>query len=356
MRGVAAGLGSTYDAAMKPVSKDAMATIADVARRAGTSKATVSRVLNRPDTVKPELREAVERAMRELAYVPLGAARSLATKRTRTIGAVVPTVDNAIFARFLDALQSELSEHGMLLLLASSWYEPERELAEVRALVERGVEGIALIGTSRDPATYELLRARDLPCVLGMVCDEALPVNSVGWNNRLEMRKVANFMIDLNHRHLAMVAGITKDNDRARDRVIGAQEAARDRGLTIDPRDIVEARYSIEAGRAGMAQLLRRRPRPTAVMCGNDVLAVAAVLEALSQGLQIPRDISITGFDDLELAANFFPPLTTMHVHADEIGRNAARLLLTHQERGGRPEAVYLRPDLIVRDTTVPPR
>ncbi len=341
---------------MKPVSKDAMATIADVARRAGTSKATVSRVLNRPDTVKPELREAVERAMRELAYVPLGAARSLATKRTRTIGAVVPTVDNAIFARFLDALQSELSEHGMLLLLASSWYEPERELAEVRALVERGVEGIALIGTSRDPGTYELLRARDLPCVLGMVCDEALPVNSVGWNNRLEMRKVANFMIDLNHRHLAMIAGITKDNDRARDRVIGAQEAARDRGLTIDPRDIVEARYSIEAGRAGMAQLLRRRPRPTAVMCGNDVLAVAAVLEALSQGLQIPRDISITGFDDLELAANFFPPLTTMHVHADEIGRNAARLLLTHRERGGRPEAVYLRPDLIVRDTTVPPR
>ena len=150
-------------------------TIKDIAVRCGISSATISRVLNHPEIVRPELRERVHMILAEAGYVPHGAARSLASRRTRTMGAVVPTVDSALFARVVDGLQQAIHEYGFQLLLASNNYSPAREAAEIRALIERGVDAMMLVGRSRSDDIYALLRAKRIPFVATCVFEPGAP-------------------------------------------------------------------------------------------------------------------------------------------------------------------------------------
>ncbi|MDX1434877.1 MAG: LacI family DNA-binding transcriptional regulator, partial [Gammaproteobacteria bacterium] len=197
----------------------------DVARRARVSTATVSRVLNRPSAVKPELRESVQRAVEALGYVPHGPARALASRRSNTIGAVIPTVDNAIFASSVQALQSRLYDAGLTLLLASSDYDEERERRQVQSLVERGIDGLILVGERRDAAIYDLLELKRIPYVNTWIYDDASPHACIGFDNRRGAERIAGYVLDIGHREIAMVAGITQGNDRAAERVEGVHAA-----------------------------------------------------------------------------------------------------------------------------------
>ncbi|NNG05542.1 MAG: LacI family DNA-binding transcriptional regulator [Inquilinus sp.] len=330
-------------------------TLHDVAAMAAVSTATVSRCLNAADTVRPELRERVRGAIAELGYTPHGAARALASQRARTIGAVIPTLDNAIFAAGIQAMQNRLSDVGYTLLLASSNYDPEQERNQVQSLIERGLDGLMLIGEARPPGLYDLLEQKAIPHVNTWTYRPGSRHPSIGFDNRGAAHRVASYLIDMGHSDIAMIAGITAGNDRAAERLSGVRAALADRGLAFAPGRVIESPYSIGDGRRALRRLMAAESRPTAIVCGNDVLAYGALFECHALGVPVPGQVSIAGFDDLELAAELVPALTTMHVPSDDMGRLAAEYLLDRIDGRPTPGATKLGVDLIIRGSTGPP-
>ncbi len=336
------------------VIKPTRSTLEDVARRAEVSTATVSRYLGAPEKTRPAMRLRVQNAIDELGYTPHGAARALASQRSNTIGAVIPTLDNAIFATVVQTLQKELSAKGKTLLLAASDYDPERELSQVENLIVRGVDGLMLTGEARDPAVYALLERSGIRYANTYVHHPDSPHPTIGFDNLRAMRKVAGYLHDLGHRAFAMIAGIAKGNDRAAERIAGVREALNQRGLALDPGRVLEKPYSIAAGRAAFRDLCSRPDRPTAIICGNDVLAIGALFEALALGLRVPEDVSITGFDDLDIAREVSPALTTVHAPLEEMGRLTAEYLVAAQQTEEVPTHIELPAELVVRGSTGP--
>jgi len=314
----------------------AVPTLEDVANMAGVSAATVSRCLNSPGVVTDRTRDRVMRAVRELGYAPNFGARALAAKRTNTFGAIIPTMENAIFARGLQAFQEELGKHGITLLVASSSYRSDLEEEQIRALVARGADALLLIGHDRTDEAYGILERRQIPHVVAWVCDHSQSRLSIGFDNRKAMKALTCEVLKKGHRSLGLITADRIENDRARERAEGLFEAMAEFGLTMDEIRIVEAPYSIASGAQAFGELMREEPRPTAVLCGNDVLAAGAISMAKKSGIRVPEEVSITGFDDIELAEIVTPGLTTVHVPHREMGRGAARLLL-NLSNGGDP-------------------
>lgn len=303
-------------------------TLEDVAARAGVSTATVSRCLNAPARVSEATRGKVMQAVRDLGYAPNFGARALAAKRTNTFGAIIPTMENAIFARGLQAFQDELGAHGITLLVASSSYRQDSEEDQIRSLVARGADALLLIGFDRTAQIYAFLDQRNIPYVAAWVHSEDTSPISIGFDNRAAMRALANEVIGLGHVSLAMISADREGNDRARERAEGINEAMIENGLDPSQLRIVTTPYSIANGARAFQELMQGHRRPTAVLCGNDVLAAGALQSARAMKLNVPDDISITGFDDIEIAEIVSPSLTTVHVPHREMGRGAARLLL----------------------------
>ncbi len=303
-------------------------TLDDVARQAGVSTATVSRCINTPDRVVEATRNRVQSAIESLGYTPNFAARVMAAKRTFTIGAIIPTMDNAIFARGLQAFQEELRKHGYTLLVSSSAYKPETEEEQIRALVTRGADGLLLIGHDRAPHIYDFLEKREIPALVAWSHVPGGQLPSIGFDNRQAMYDLAEKVVGLGHRRLAMISGTTQGNDRARLRLEGARAAIQHHGLDPDALQVVETPYEIENGAEAFSGLMAQDTPPTVVMCGNDVLAAGALLRAQDMGLRVPQDVSITGFDDIELARILRPGLTTVHVPHREMGGKAAIALV----------------------------
>lgn len=330
-------------------------TLHDVARRAGVSTATVSRVLNDPALVTESTRELVLGIVEEIGYTPHFGGRALASNRSNTIGAVIPTMDNAIFARGLQAFQETLADAGVTLLVASSSYDDQREFEQIRALVSRGIDGLMLIGAARPKETYTFLDRRNIPYVLTWNYRPDEKVCFVGFDNRAAASVMARTVIERGHRHIAMIAGITASNDRASDRVEGVRAALDEGGLSGRDLPILESVYSLNDGRRACAALLERKPRPTALICGNDVLAVGAITLAKSRGLRVPEDISITGFDDIELAEVIEPGLTTVHVPHRRMGEAAARALLAVLEGETNGQGLELETQIVIRDSLASP-
>lgn len=325
------------------------AKIEDVARRAGVSTATVSRCLNTPDSVRDVTRTKVQAAIVELGYTPHFGARALALNRSHTIGAIIPTMENAIFARGLQAVQERLSDAGTTLLLASSGYDPEREAEQIRTLIGRGVDGLLLIGEARPDSTYELLGQRSVPFVLVWSHGEAKTHVCVGFDNRSAAHEIATLVLEHGHRNIAMVAGVTAWNDRAAGRVNGVRDALSAAGLTLAADQIVEAEYTLEAGGRAFQTLAQRTPRPTAVICGNDVLAVGVIQAARTMGMDVPNDVSVTGFDNIELASVIEPALTTVHVPHRRMGWAAADKLLDMQSGGLPGDSIRFETEVVIR-------
>lgn len=324
----------------------------DVALRAGVSTASVSRVLNQPDSVKPETRDRIETAMAEMNYTPNWAARALASQKSRTVGAIVPTLGIAIFASGVESLQDRLHELGYTLLLASAQYDIAKELECARVLVERKVEGLILVGEEHDPAIYKLIETNEIPIVTTYVFNAETMFPSVGIDNAAASRRVVQHLIDLGHREFGVLTSPVSRNDRIRARLDGMLGCFAEQGIDLGNDRILEVNYSIQDGRRSFAQLRGRSRAITAVACTTDALAIGSMLEAERMGLQIPRDISITGFDDLELANEIKPGLTTIRVPAREIGARAADLLVAAISQKQVPDRVELTAELILRGSS----
>ena len=330
------------------------ARLADVALAAGVSLSTASRALADPDLVHPQTRQKVDEAARMLGYVPHGAARALASRRSRTVGAIVPTLDNPIFAHSTQALQRALAEAGYTLLLASNEYDTEVELQVTRALVERGVDGLVFVGTDHLPELYHFLARASMPFELIWAIDPNRRHHCVGFSNRLASIRMTQHLLDRGHREFAVVAGYTAHNDRQRERVAGVREALAAHGLELPAQRCLETSFSVAGGRAALGQLLARAPAPTAVVCGNDILAFGVLFECATRGIAVPAEMSVAGFDDIELAAEVSPALTTIHVPTATIGRRAAERLLARLAGKRMPRVEEVPVHLVERASTGP--
>lgn len=326
-------------------------TIDDVAKLAGVSTATVSRCLNTPDMVNPDTRVRVINAVAELGYEPNFGARVMAAKRSNTIGAIIPTMENAIFARGLQAFQEELDQNGYTLLVASSSYQADLEKKQLRTLLARGADAMLLIGFARGEEIYDMLTERQVPTIVAWSYKPEAQVASVGFDNKAAMREFTDFIFKHGHRKLAVISAPTADNDRAAERVAGIKESATDNGIDAEALDIVEVNYSIENGARAAHGLLTSKDRPTVLVCGNDVLAIGALKAARDLKLRVPEDLSITGFDDIELAQIADPGLTTVHVPHREMGRRAANLLIKMVETSQTPQSEKLATRIVNRGT-----
>ncbi|SLN38452.1 LacI family DNA-binding transcriptional regulator [Pseudooctadecabacter jejudonensis] len=304
-------------------------TLFDVAREAGVSTATVSRCLNEKQKVSQKTLDHVMKTIEALGYTPNFNARAMAAKRTNTIGAIIPTMENAIFARGLQAFQETLLTHGYTLLVSSNAYKPQLEEEQIRTLVARGVDGLLLIGYERPPEIYSYLERRGIPFILAWItlADQDHP--SVGFDNCAAMRMLADKVLSMGHRKIGYISGIIEGNDRARGRLEGVRESLAAHGLDPDNLPVIETAYEVETGAQAFEAMMQADPKPTVVMCGNDVLAAGAIGKAKQMGLRIPDDVSITGFDDIELASILDPSLTTIHVPHRLMGGTAAQELIT---------------------------
>lgn len=327
----------------------------DVARLAGVSTATVSRVLNNSQQVDPATRERVLQAAAKLRYVPHGAARTLRSHRSKMVGAIVPSFDYALYARTTSALHQRLDERGYALVLAEHHYELAAETRIAGQLVEHGVDAFALVGLDHEQALFSLLEDYGRPYVLTWGVDALQRHPSIGFDNAAATREVARHLIGLGHRRIALLSGPLPGNDRARARGEGLRAVLAEHGLALDPSHIAYAPISLPAAEDAMNRLLAAPVRPTAVVATNDVFAVGGMLACRKAGVRIPEDLSITGVDNTDLGATQTPGLTSVATPITEIGRAAADQLVARLE--GKPWEPFQEYPvrLVHRGSTAPP-
>jgi len=327
----------------------------DVAAAVGVSTATVSRAFNEPDKVAPAVRERVLAAARAVGWMPHAAGSALARRRTYLAGAIIPTLDNEIFATQVGALQTVLTEQGITLLVGCSNYDPGQALVQARAMLARGVEALMIVGEAHKPELFEALAAHDVPYVVTYAHRPDSPHPCIGFDNREAFRRLTHHLLDLGHRDFGVIIQPVAGNDRVEARLDGIRSALAEHGLGVRPRHLREGPWSIAFGRASLREILAAAgPRPTAVICGNDHLAIGALIEAKALGVAVPSSLSIVGFDDVAMAAHTEPPLTTMRVDNAEIGRRAARCLLARLAGGVEEPSPPLAANLILRGSTGP--
>lgn len=328
----------------------------DVARLAGVSTATVSRVLNAPEQVDAETRRLVRDAVTKLRYVPHGAARALRSHRSRMIGAVVPSFSYALYARTTSAMQAVLDSKGYSLVLAEHHYDLSTELRITEQLVGRGVDAFVFVGLHHDAALFALLEDYGRPYVLTWGVDPMRQHPSIGFDNKAATFEMTRHLIALGHRRFGLLSAVTDGNDRATERGAGMRAALAQAGLAFDERYAQYGPIDLAAAAAMMRRLLEAKDRPTAIVATNDVFAVGGMMACREQGVRIPEEISISGVDNTDLGATQTPALTSIRTPIVEVGRAAAEQVIARLE--GRPYIAFqsLPFELVNRASTATPK
>ena len=302
-------------------------TLQDVAAEARVSTATVSRYFNNRHALKSDTVAAVEQAIEKLGYYPDLNARALASRRPSTLGAIIPTTENAIFAEGIEAMQSWLMQRDIMLITVSTRYDPDVEHEQVRRLIAHGVGGLMLIGNSRPQKTIDFIQTHRVPFCTAWSFQAESNNPQIGFNNFQAAYDMGRQLIEAGHRHIGIIGGLTHFNDRATDRILGVRQCYADHGLHIPDDVILEAPYHTEDAAEACELLLAKRKSLSAIFCGNDVLAAGALFKARELGIAVPEQLSITGFDDIALAKVMRPQLTTVHLPHRYMGEMAAKAL-----------------------------
>ena len=331
------------------------AVLGDVAKLAGVSTATVSRVYNEPGKVSAEVQQRVHEAARVLNWIPNAAGRALASTRSHIAGAIIPTLDNHVFASQVSGMQTVMAEHGITLFLGCANYDPAQALTQVRAMLARGVEAVSVVGESYPAELFELLTLHRVPYVVTYAYREGSPHCCVGFDNRAAFATLTGHLLELGHRDFGVIMQPSADNDRVQARLRGIHETLAAHGLAVRPAHLCEGPSTMAFGRASLRKIWDAPGvRPSAIVCGNDNLAIGALLEAQALGIAVPRQLSITGFDDIALAREIAPALTTMWVDTEAIGRAAAQSLLDRLDARPPGPGIEISAELKVRASTGP--
>jgi DNA-binding LacI/PurR family transcriptional regulator len=321
-----------------------------VARRARVSTATVSRVLNNTGLVRNTTRARVLKAIHDLKYSPNLHARSLAGGKSRGIGVIVSNIENPFFLDIYKAVEEGAHRAGYELIMANTDYSSERLVTSIRLMIGRRVAGLAAIVSEMDSDLIEELNGARIPVVFYDVGTPRPNITNIRVNYRRGMEKLTSYLYSLGHRRVGFVGHHTTlgpINERAKVLLDAARRYTNLRVGTAADTD------TLEGGRRAVRALLDSSTRPTAIVCVNDVMAVGALRELRERGLRVPDDVSVTGFDDVNLAQFSYPALTTVHIPRDQIGRTICECLMNRENALIEHEFV-IDPELVLRDSTGP--
>jgi LacI family repressor for deo operon, udp, cdd, tsx, nupC, and nupG len=329
-----------------------------VAKRAGVSTATVSRVMSGPkQAVSPDTRDRVLRAVAVLGYEPNAAAKNLRTLRSGKLHVTVPDISNPLFSLILQGIEEAAVREGYSVLLGDTQHDAKREERYALMLRKKEADGLIFLGHRLPKEAARLVHdavRRCAPIVNGCEFSPRLGVPSVHINNAKAAYEAMDHLYGLGHRRIGVVTGPLV-SPLSRDRLHGTMLRARAAGAK-DALSVLHGDFSIESGLEACEQLINKAARPTAVFCFNDEMAIGAIEAAIRHGVQVPDDLSVVGFDDIRFARHLRPPLTTIAQPMREIGEGCVRLLLEIL-RGNTiaPVSVTLAHQLIIRGTTAPP-
>ncbi len=325
-------------------------TVRDVARLAGVAPITVSRVLNTPAQVSPDVRQKVLEVIQKTGYVPNRMAGGLASSRSRLIAAVVPSTVMSVFMPTIEALNETLFDAGYQLMLGQSDYSAEREEALLEAIVGRRPDGIFLTGILRPSQGRTRLLASGIPVVETWDLTPTPIDMLVGFSHADIGREVARFLIDKGRRKLALIRA---EDERAERRASAFAEAVKRAGLGAVETVNVGASRSLRSGRDALGRLLEQAPDVDAIFCSSDLLALGVATEARVRGIHIPDDLALMGFGDVSFAADMAPALSTVRINGAEMGRLAARCLIDRAEgREVSPSVFDLGFSIVERETS----
>jgi LacI family transcriptional regulator len=329
-------------------------TVADVARRARVSRATVSRVLNHYPHVRPQVRARVEQAMRALRYRPDQVARSLARRETQTLGLVVADITNPFYAETARAIVETARAHGYNVILCNTDNQPRLQEEYVEVLRQRRVDGIIFGSVFLSDPVVEGLVSAGYPCLMYNRRLRSARGNFIVLDNVRASLDLTRHLIGLGHRRIAFVAGL-RNISTAAERLHGYRLTLRKTGLAVDRELIRPGGFNAETARLAAVGLVKLQDRPTAIVAGNDLMALGVMQAVGDLGLRIPGDLAVVGFDDIEMAGHRQIQLTTMAQQKAEMGRLAVLGLLEIIRDPGRfvrrPFQQVLSPTLIVRRT-----
>ncbi len=325
----------------------------DVARRASVSLGTVSNVLNRPDLVSPATRQRVLDAIADLGFVRNESARQLRAGRSRTIGLVVLDVSNPFFTDVAHGAEMAANENGSVIMLCNSGQKLEWEARYLDLLEEQRVQGVLITPVGTDNSRLDLLVARGTPVVLVDRGTEHPNWCSVAVDDVLGGSEAVTHLIEQGHRQLAFVGGPLTLR-QVNDRYLGAVKGLTDAGHDPGELEVFETPWlTLKAGRQAGEHLVARpeRQRPTGVFCANDLLALGVLQAAVAEGLRVPQDIAIVGYDDIDYAAAAAVPLSSVRQPRELIGRTATELLLDEMREGSSHQhrRVIFKPQLEIR-------
>lgn len=334
-------------------------TLKDIAERVGKSVPTISRALGDFDDISPVTRREVQRVAREMGYEPSVSAQNLQKQRTDTISLILPhgqelRFSDPFFSEFLSGIIEEIAAVGYHLNISVDDTGDEREVY-LKQIRSRRADGFVVVRTQRQDARIDILREQDVPFVAFGRVESGNGFHLVDEDGAHGTRLIVDHLVDLGHRRLACIAEPTHLT-KSYHRLNGFREGLRKHDLELDPALIIESNFRQRSGRRA-AQILFDLPNPpTAIVAGNDLLALGAMGEAQTRGLAVGRDVSITGFDDILLAEYANPGLTTVHQPAHQMGNTVARMLLQviNKEVVGEKQ-VIIEPLLVVRDSSGPP-
>ena len=330
-----------------------MATMKDVAQRAGVSPSTVSHVINETRFVSQQLRDRVLHAMRELNYQPSAVARSLRTKRTQVVALVIPDITNPYFPEVARGVQDVAEENEYSVILCNTDRVRGRELRFLKALRGQWVDGLILNPSEVTFGDLQDLQDAQIPVVLiGSQIDHP-DLDVVMVNNVQGAYDAVSHLIDLGHRRIGLVGG-QRAASSGEQRFQGYIRALADHDIPVDEEIITEGRFTREGGYESMKRLLALQSPPTAVFASSDVMAIGALMAIQEQGLQVPNDVSLVGFDDIAEASTTTPKLTTVSQPKYQTGEVAAQLLFDRVEGAspGERQKIVLSHQLVIRDST----
>lgn len=325
-------------------------TVREVARLAGVSSATVSRVLNQSDKVQSETRRRVLDAMEQLQYAPNMSSRNLRRQETRMILVIVPTLSNPFYSEILAGMDARTREAGYSLLVSASNSFPDRERTLIRMLGQRQADGVILMAPSLPRDELAALGAK-YPLVQCCEYQEDIGLSYVSVDNHRAFYEATAYLIRTGH-HLIAMSSSDNGYPSTRLREQGFRDAHRDAGLPVDEQLIRQGSYTFESGYENMQVFLALERRPSAVMGVSDVVAAGCISAIVNAGLSVPGDISVMGFDDLDMARMLQPTLSTVMQPRRRLGRAAVDLLLERLQGGQRAHALRLPHELIIRHST----
>jgi DNA-binding LacI/PurR family transcriptional regulator len=326
--------------------------IQEVAKRAQVSTATVSRTINGSDKVRPKTAERVRRAIEALHYFPNTNARALGSGHSRIYGLIISDITNPFFPELVKSFEELAVSHGLEVIVSNTSYKPDRAELCVQRMLERKVDGVAIMTSEMDMHLLDRLKSHGIPIVFLDTGHVGPNTSNVLVHYSQGIDQAVAHLVSLGHETIGFISGPVK-LPSAQARREAFLKSLKKAGISLRKDLVIEGDHSIGSGRTAMEGLLRLKSRPTAVLASNDLTAIGAIGAIHQHGLQVPRDISVIGFDDIEISASLYPPLTTVRLSRAQIADRAFHALFTANQEPGAMGAEYsIRPELIVRGTT----